>query len=107
MRQRDRLWILLAPLFDLIGRPARAQPNTNTPSTGPGRETDAEVQAGAGTQGDVTTGSSGAKTDAAAATGEAARSTNDTASSSSDAAGKGQDASKADAVHSPDTKAGQ
>lgn len=59
MRSRDRLWLLLAPLLTL--RQARAQPNTNAPSGGPGREAGGEVQVGAGTQGDVTTGSSGRK----------------------------------------------
>ena len=63
MRSRDRLWLLLAPLLTL--RQARAQPNTNAPSGGPGREAGGEVQVGAGTQGDVTTGSSGRKRDAA------------------------------------------
>jgi hypothetical protein len=102
MRQRDRLWILLAPLLELIGRPARAQPNTNTPSTGPGRETGAEVQAGAGTQGDVTTGSSGAKKDAPA---DAEGAPASKGSSPQEQSGKTED--KADAVRSSATKAGQ
>lgn len=54
---RTRLWLLASPLLGLAPR-VRAQPNTNTPSGGPGRE-QGEVQVGAGTQGDVTTGSSG------------------------------------------------
>jgi hypothetical protein len=62
MRSRDRLWLLLAPLLTL--RQAQAQPNTNVPSGSPGREAGGEVQVGAGTQGDVTTGSSGRKSGA-------------------------------------------
>jgi hypothetical protein len=58
MRSRDRLWVLLAPL---LIRPAQAQPTSSTSPAGPARQSKGEVQVGAGTQGDVTTGSSGSK----------------------------------------------
>lgn len=60
MRNRSRLLMLLVPWWAGRPRDALAQPNTNVPSGGPGGE-QGEVQVGAGTQGDVTTGSSGTK----------------------------------------------
>ena len=61
MRFRTRLWLLASPLLGLAP-PLRGQPTSQT-QTGspPGAEGYGEVQVGAGTQGDVTTGSSGAK----------------------------------------------
>jgi hypothetical protein len=64
MRNRARLLMLLAPWSIGLRRAAHAQPNVNTPSGGPGME-QGEVQVGAGTQGDVTTGSSGTQPDKA------------------------------------------
>lgn len=69
MRNRSRLLLLLAPWLSSVPRDAFTQANTNVPGGGSGRE-QGEVQVGAGTQGDVTTGSSGTKakpTDGAAA----------------------------------------
>jgi hypothetical protein len=60
MRSSRRLALLLMPWTLWAGRSAHAQPNSSTAAGGsPGREQTAEVQAGAGTLGDVTTGSSG------------------------------------------------
>ncbi len=62
MRYRTRLRLLAAPLVAALFSHAPrsiAQANTNSPTSGPSKEGTGEVQVGAGTQGDVTTGSSG------------------------------------------------
>ena len=60
MRPGRRLSLALVPWSIWSARSARAQPNAQTAAGGgPGRQQRAEVQAGAGTLGDVTTGSSG------------------------------------------------
>jgi hypothetical protein len=62
MRYRTRLRLLAAPFVAAVvarAPRARAQANTNTPTSGPNKEGTGEVQVGAGTQGDVTSGSSG------------------------------------------------
>lgn len=59
MRLRSRLLLLASPLLGWVGR-ALAQPTSHTQATEPpGSQEAAEVQVGAGTQGDVTNGSSG------------------------------------------------
>jgi hypothetical protein len=60
MRNRIRLLLLLAPWLPGVVREGFAQANTNVPGGGSGQD-QGEVQVGAGTQGDVTTGSSGTK----------------------------------------------
>ena len=61
MRFRARLWLLASPLLGLAP-PLRGQPTSQTQAGSPhGTEAYGEVQVGAGTQGDVTTGSSGTK----------------------------------------------
>jgi hypothetical protein len=59
MRFRSRLLLLASPLLAFAGR-LPAQPTSQTQANDPpGGESAQEVQVGAGTQGDVTNGSSG------------------------------------------------
>lgn len=87
MRNRSRLLLLLAPWLSGVPRDGFAQANTNVPGGGSGQE-QGEVQVGAGTQGDVTTGSSGTK-----------------AKSGGDGAKKGSEARKAGKSPVPSEKA--
>lgn len=84
MDRRRRILLSTLPLLGGVAyRHVWAQPNVNTPSSTPGQEQGGEVQVGAGTQGDVTTGSSGTKPKSAPSGDTAASNSNIGASSNS------------------------
>jgi hypothetical protein len=106
MRNRARLLMLLAPWSIGLRRAAHAQPNVNTPSGGPGME-QGEVQVGAGTQGDVTTGSSGTKADKGAGGGAAKKSESPAKKSEGGARNANDGAAKKPAAPAAEAAAGK
>ncbi len=94
MRYRTRLRLFAAPLVAALFSHAPrslAQANVNAPSSGPSKEGTGEVQVGAGTQGDVTTGSSGPQNRKAKASSEQGHQSSSAANRSARGLGQKQD----------------